>query len=57
MHAHLRAMSTGDLKNNLKKFQAVLKAVKYDKDVNIERYLINFRQILVYILASCTFIS
>ena len=31
------AMSTGDLKNNLRKLQCALRAVKYNADIEFER--------------------
>jgi len=35
----LLVMSTGDLKNNLRKLQSALRAVKYNTDVEFERYM------------------
>jgi len=32
-------MTTGDLKNNLRKLQGELKAVNYSHDVDFERYV------------------
>jgi len=39
-------MTTGDLKNNLRKLQTELRAVKYSADVDFERLV----QLLGYIL-------
>ena len=41
-------MSTGDIKNNLKKLQSELKAVKYEKDLDLERYF----KIFLWLLCS-----
>lgn len=34
-------MATGDLKNNLRKLQFELRTIKYDRDVDFERYCIS----------------
>jgi len=40
-------MTTGDLKNNLRKLQTELRAVKYNVDVDFERFFISLFGILV----------
>ena len=45
-------MATGDIKNNLQKLLAELKIIKYEKDVDLQRYVIDTLQFLHWVISS-----